>query len=85
MMYNNLKFRKNIIISMNSNLKSFIWIIWNIICYIPTTVVRKVIYLKEDKQHLQNIHIKLKILQHEPHSKAGWTQVLRNGKQFLLL
>jgi hypothetical protein len=26
----------------------------------------------------------LKIEQHEPHKNRGWTQVLRQGKQFLL-
>jgi len=43
---------------------------------------------KKDKRannDLQNIYIKLKIEQHEPHLKPRKTQVLRKGKLFLLL
>ena len=53
--------------------------------------------LKNDRQHngqkekdkrtnndLQNIHIKLKIEQHEPHSKPGVNVGATDGKKFLL-
>ena len=33
---------------------------------------------------LQTLHRKLKIEQHEPHKNTGWTQVIQNGKYFLL-
>jgi hypothetical protein len=39
---------------------------------------------KRTNNTLQNIYIKLKIELHEPHLKPGWTQVLRQCKQFLL-
>jgi len=31
----------------------------------------------------KTLHRKLEIEQHEHHKKRGWTQVFRNGKQFL--
>jgi hypothetical protein len=31
----------------------------------------------------KTLHRKLKIEQHEPHYKPGWTHVIRKGKQIL--
>jgi hypothetical protein len=39
---------------------------------------------QKDKQWPKTLKRKLKIKQHKPHWKPGWTQVHRKGKEYLL-